>query len=100
MEFNDVIKLCTINQALFPRTAQDYCIGGLVVFQFVKSTKNVWIDYVFLDKIKDQAKFESDLRAYFGKVKTVYFGLDINGHNQEMKNKFKEILEKFGGLNY
>jgi hypothetical protein len=55
---------------------------------------------LFADKIKDRAKFESDLRAYFGKVKTVFFSLDINGHNQEMKNKFKEILEKFGGLNF
>lgn len=95
MEFNDVIKSCTINSAYYPRTAEDYCVNGLVVFQFVKSTKNVWVDDLFVDKIKDREKFEKDLREYFGNVKNVNFGLNINGHQQELTNKLKEILNKF-----
>ena len=99
MKFSNVIKIAEECPAFYPRTAVDYKIGGLVVFQFVKSTKNVWVDRIFSNLIDDKELFEKELIKHFGKVKTVYFDLDINGANEEFKNKIKDIVNKFGSLN-
>jgi hypothetical protein len=95
LTFSEVIKKGTIKPSYFPKTGEDYCFGGLVVFQFVKSTKNVWVDKMFSDKIGDRKQFEIDLRSHFGNVKNVYFDFELNSTNETFHKKIAEILGSF-----
>jgi hypothetical protein len=95
LKFSELIKVCQESKPFYPRTAVDYTLDGLVVFQCVKSTKNIWVDKMFSDLIEDKRLFEFELREHFGRVKNVYFDLEINGHNERFMNKIKEVIDTF-----
>jgi hypothetical protein len=96
LKFSEIIKDCVESKPLFIKTAVDYRLDELVVFQYVKSTKNVWVDKIFSDLIEDKKLFEFELREhFFGRVKNVYFDHEINELNESFDNEIKKLVSTF-----
>lgn len=96
MDFKRLLENCTASQSTITKTGVFYSINGKVVLEYMKSTKNVWVDDDIVPFIIDKNKAEKDIIEFFGKVSSVYFGMGLNSTINERNEKIEQALKKLG----
>lgn len=72
MDFKSILPMCQVTQSSATRTGEFYVYNGQIILEFVKTTKNVWLEETLFNSINDKVKAEQDIRDFFGNAKTVY----------------------------
>jgi len=96
MNMFKLLEECTKTQSTVTRTGVFYKHNGRIVLEYMKSTKNVWIDDEIAEKISDSEKpeVERQIREFFDdKVKNVSFGLSLNANLDSFNEELNYALE-------
>ena len=97
MDFKSILPKCQTRQSTASKTGVFYCYKEEIILEFVKSTKNVWVEETLIDSITDKVKAEQDIRDFFGNAKMVYVeGLPLRQYDNHAK--IKELIFKNMGL--
>ncbi len=71
MDFKSILPMCQVTQSSATRTGVFYVYNGQIILEFVKSTKNVWVEETLATTISDKLKAEEEIKSFF-KAKTVH----------------------------
>lgn len=96
MDFKKLLSECTITPSTLTKTGVFYVKDNIIVLEFMKSTKNVWVDSTFAENIPDKTKAEREISEFFGYAKSVMFGLELNEMNDNYRNGIAKILNDNG----
>jgi hypothetical protein len=91
-----LLEECVESQSTVTRTGVFYKHNGRIVLEYMKSTKNVWIDDEFAEKISESEKpeIERQIREFFhDRVKNVSFGLGLNANVDEFNEQLYDALK-------
>jgi hypothetical protein len=96
MDFKKLLSECTTTPSTLTKTGVFYVKDNVIVLEFMKSTKNVWVDSAFAENIPDKAKAEKEITEFFGYVKSVMFTMELSEFDNKLKNGITKILNDNG----
>ena len=94
MDFKKLLSKCQVVQSRATKTGLFYQYDGRIILEYMRSSKNIWIDDEVASLIpkEEKAKCEADIRSHFGNVNNVYFGLGLNKTEDEIKENLKKLF--------
>lgn len=98
MNFIDLLSKCDEVPSTATRTGIFFKLNGAIILEYMKSSRNVWIDDDIAGSILPEHKkeYEAQIREFFhGRVKNVYFGFPLNEGEKKLKDRIYNILDKF-----
>ena len=96
MNFKKLLQNCIASPSCITKTGVLYSINGKIVLEYMKSTKNVWVDKDIVPYILDKKEAEKEIIEFFGSVKNVYFDLELNDNVVELNDKIFNIMKQAG----
>ena len=96
MDFKKLLSECTITPSTLTKTGVYYLKDNVIILEFMKSTKNVWVDSAFAENITDKDQAGKEIIEFFGNAKSVMFGLELNEMNDNYRNNVAKILNDNG----
>jgi hypothetical protein len=72
MDFKSILPMCQVTQSSITKTGEFYVYKGQIILEFIKSSKNVWVEETLAATISDKLKAEQDIKSFFGNAKNVY----------------------------
>tara|TARA_B100000963_G_C22614163_1_gene666435 strand:+ start:611 stop:1243 length:633 start_codon:yes stop_codon:yes gene_type:complete len=97
LEMSKLLRDCKVTSSPLTRTGELYYYKNVLIMEYVTSTKNVWVDYSFLNQMtkEEQEDFKCEIRnLLWGKVKNVN-ELDLNNALKERDEMWNEIFKKY-----
>jgi hypothetical protein len=94
MDFKKLLSQCQVVQSRVFRTGTYYEYNGRIILEYMRSTKNVWVDEEISSLIpkEEEAKCKADIFSFFPNAKNVYFGSGLNRGEDELKEKLKKLF--------
>jgi hypothetical protein len=94
MDFKKLLSQCQVVQSRVFRTGTYYEYNGRIILEYMRSTKNVWVDEEISSLIpkEEEAKCKADICSFFPNAKNVYFGSGLNRGEDELKEKLKKLF--------
>lgn len=96
MNFKKLLSECSVEPSTLTKTGIFYVKDNVIILEFMKSTKNVWVDSTFAENITDKVKAEKEITEFFGYTKSVMFGMELNEMNDKYRNGIAKILTDNG----
>ena len=94
MDFKKLLSQCQEVQSRVFRTGTYYEYNGRIILEYMRSSKNVWVDEEISSLIpkEEEAKCKADIFSFFPNAKNVYFGSGLNRGEDELKEKLKKLF--------
>jgi hypothetical protein len=94
MDFKKLLSQCQEVQSRVFKTGSYYEYNGRIILEYMRSSKNVWVDEEISSLIpkEEKAKCEADIRSFLPNAKNVYFGSGLNRGEDELKEKLKKLF--------
>lgn len=93
MNFIKLLNACEETQSTITKTGRFYKYEGRVILEYMKSSRNVWVDSEIASLILDKKDVEQQIIIFFyDKVNNVNFGLEINKDIEDYNAKLDNLV--------
>lgn len=95
MDITKILNACEETQSTLTKTGRFYKLNGKVIVEYMKSSRNVWVDADISALISsdERKEVEKQIRTFFyDRVNNVNFGLEINKDINDFNNKLTALL--------
>ena len=67
-------------QSPFTKTGSLFIHGDVIILEYMKSSRNVWVDEQIGSRFSDEDKkmIDKEITRFFGSVKTIFYSLPLN----------------------
>jgi hypothetical protein len=82
-------------QSPFTKTGKLFIHGDVIILEYMKSSRNVWVDEQIGSRFSDEDKkmMDEEIKRFFGSVKTIFYTLPLN-ETINVDNKKIDLLLK------